>query len=79
MGSEERSGLSEHEQAMLEFERQWWRHPGAKGEKIRDEFGVQPLRYFQQLNRLIERPEALDFDPLLVKMLLRRRSDGNID
>lgn len=65
--------LTEREQAMLEFEKLWWRHPGAKGEAIQDRFGVKPTRYFQQLNRLIDRPEALDFDPVLVHRLLRRR------
>mgnify|MGYP000050108591 FL=1 len=71
----ENSALSERERAMLEFERQWWRHPGAKGEAIQDRFGVKPVRYFQQLNRLIEKPEALDFDPVLVRTLLRRREE----
>ena len=71
----EKSALSERERAMLEFERQWWRHPGAKGEAIQDRFGVKPVRYFQQLNRLIEKPEALDFDPVLVRTLLRRREE----
>ena len=41
----ENSALSERERAMLEFERQWWRHPGAKGEAIQDRFGVKPVRY----------------------------------
>lgn len=66
-------GLSGREIAMLEFERQWWRNPALKNEQIRQEFGVSPVRYFQQLNALISRPDALDFDPSLVRTLLRRR------
>ena len=67
--------LSDREIAILEFERHWWLDTNAKNEHIRGEFGVDPVRYFQQLNRLIERPEALDFDPVLVRMLLRRRDE----
>ena len=68
--------LSEREVAMLEFERQWWRNPALKNEHIRQQYDVSPIRYFQQLNSLISRPEALDFDPGLVRTLLRRRDDG---
>lgn len=67
--------LSERDIAMLKFERQWWRNPALKNEMIRREFGVSPVRYFQQLNGVISRPEALDFDPALVRTLLRRRGD----
>ncbi|OOD33469.1 hypothetical protein BWP03_02700 [Corynebacterium jeikeium] len=72
---ESSSMLSDREIAILEFERRWWLDTSAKNEHIRGEFGVDPVRYFQQLNRLIERPEALDFDPVLVRMLLRRRDE----
>jgi hypothetical protein len=36
---------------------------------------VEPVRYFQLLNRLIERPEAAAADPVLVRTLLARRDD----
>jgi hypothetical protein len=65
--------LSERERDMLEFESQWWRDEGAKSEEIRRRFQVTPVRYYQQLNTLISRPEALDINPVLVKTLLRRR------
>ncbi len=71
-----KSELTERQQEMLKFEKQWWQHKGAKAEAIQKQFGVPPMRYFQQLNRLIEQPEALDFDPVLVKALLRRRDAG---
>ena len=32
--------LGERERGVLAFERQWWRHAGAKEEAIRREFGV---------------------------------------
>lgn len=69
---ESTGSLSEREREMLSFESLWWRDEGAKAEEIRRRFQVTPVRYYQQLNALIARPEALDVDPVLVKTLLRR-------
>jgi hypothetical protein len=66
-------GLSRREHEMLTFERQWWRHAGAKETAIRDRFGVTPTRYYQVLNALVDRPDALAADPLLVRRLRRLR------
>jgi hypothetical protein len=65
--------LTGREREMLEFEHSWWHTEGAKEEEIRRRFGVEPVRYFQQLNTLIDRPEALAADPVVVRTLLRRR------
>lgn len=67
-------GLSDRERAILAFERQWWRYVGAKENAIRDQFGVSPTRYYQLLNQLLEKPEALRADPMLVKRLRKTRS-----
>jgi hypothetical protein len=66
--------LSDRDRAMLEFERQWWKFAGSKEEAIRQRFDMSGTRYFQILNGLIDRPEALAADPLLVKRLRRMRS-----
>ena len=66
-------GLTEAEQGILEFERQWWKHAGAKEQAIADLFGMSATRYYQTLNGLIDRPEALLFDPMLVKRMRRLR------
>ena len=68
------AGLSTRERSMLEFERQWWKFAGSKEEAIRQQFDMSGTRYFQILNDLIDRPEALAADPLLVKRLRRMRS-----
>jgi Protein of unknown function (DUF3263) len=68
------AGLSRREHDMLVFERQWWRRAGAKETAIRDRFGVPPTRYYQALNALVDRPDALATDPLLVRRLRRLRS-----
>ena len=68
------SPLSERELAILAFERQWWKYPGAKEQAIRDQFDMSATRYYQVLNALIDRPEALAADPMLVKRLRRMRA-----
>jgi hypothetical protein len=67
------SSLSERDRAILDFERQWWRYAGAKEQAIRDEFGLSSARYYQVLGVLIDTPEALVHDPMLVKRLQRGR------
>jgi hypothetical protein len=61
-------------QDILAFERQWWRYAGAKEEAIRREFGISPTVYYQQLNRVLDDPAALEADPLLVRRLQRQRA-----
>ncbi|MFG1920678.1 DUF3263 domain-containing protein [Cryptosporangium sp. NPDC048952] len=68
------SGLNERELAILAFERQWWQHAGAKEQAIRDQFSLSATRYYQLLNALIDRHEALVHDPMLVKRLRRVRA-----
>ncbi|HLU43432.1 MAG TPA: DUF3263 domain-containing protein [Natronosporangium sp.] len=68
--------LSEREAAILAFERQWWRRPGAKEQAIRDTFGLSPIRYYQLLNRLLDHPAAFAADPVLVGRLRRLRTTG---
>jgi hypothetical protein len=73
-GREPAGPLGERERGVLQFERQWWRHAGAKEEAIRREFGVGPTAYYQLLSRLIDDPAALAYDPMLVKRLQRQRA-----
>lgn len=67
-------GLSERDQAVLGFERQWWKYSGAKEAAIRELFDMSATRYYQLINSLIDTPEALEFDPMMVKRLRRMRS-----
>ena len=68
------SSLSERDQQVLAFERQWWKYAGAKEQAIRELFDMSATRYYQVLNAVIDRPEALAFDPMLVKRLRRMRA-----
>ena len=60
-------------QDILDFERNWWKGSGPKERAVRARFGVSAARYHQLLNRLIDRPEALEYDPTLVQRLRRLR------
>ena len=66
-------GLSELEIKLLEFERNWWRHAGSKESAIKELFNLTPPAYYQLLNNLIDRNEALLAEPILVKRLRRLR------
>jgi Protein of unknown function (DUF3263) len=68
------AGLSELDMRILAFERSWWRFPGAKEREILEVLGMPVTRYYQLLNVLIDRPEAAEFDPVLVARLRRQRS-----
>ncbi|MET7770743.1 DUF3263 domain-containing protein [Nocardia sp. NPDC005366] len=72
--AEGEGGLSRREHDILAFERQWWKYAGAKEEAIRELFGMSPTRYYQVLNAVVDRPEALAVDPMLVKRLRRLRA-----
>ena len=67
-------GLGERDREILHFERQWWKYAGAKEQAVRENFDMSSTRYYQVLNALIDRPEALEADPLLVRRLRRLRS-----
>lgn len=71
--AEVQDGLSERETAILEFEKTWWQSKASKEMEIRDRFDMSVTRYYQVLNSLIDREDALKHDPLLVKRLRRLR------
>ena len=66
--------LSDRDREILDFERQWWKYAGAKETAVREQFDMSATRYYQVLNALIDRPEALVVDPLLVRRLRRLRA-----
>src|SRR6201989_74006 len=72
--SELADGLTRREHDILAFERQWWKYAGAKEEAIKELFAMSATRSYQVLNALVDRPEALAADPMLVKRLRRLRA-----
>jgi hypothetical protein len=67
--------LTDRDRQMLAFEGQWWKFAGAKEQAIREQFDMSATRYYQILNALIDRPEALIAQPMIVKRLRRLRKD----
>ena len=65
--------LSELELRILDFEASWWRYAGAKEAAIKELFELSAARYYQLLNDLIDRDDALAASPMLVKRLRRLR------
>jgi Protein of unknown function (DUF3263) len=65
--------LIDREQAILDFERTWWTRDGLKDAMVRELFQVELAAYYQTLNELLDRPDALDYDPLVVRRLRRLR------
>lgn len=66
--------LGRRELEILAFERQWWKYAGAKEDAIKSALGLSATRYYQVLNAIVDRPEALRADPMLVKRLRRLRA-----
>ncbi|GAA1493586.1 hypothetical protein GCM10009627_19320 [Curtobacterium herbarum] len=65
--------LTELAKHVLAFEHERARHDRTKEAEIRVEFDMSPTRYYQVLNRVIDSPAALAYDPQLVTRLQRLR------
>ncbi|MDH6112256.1 hypothetical protein P3T36_003666 [Kitasatospora sp. MAP12-15] len=67
------TGLTERDLAVLALEGRSWRTQGAKEQAIREELGISSTRYYQLLNGLLDREEAVAHAPVLVYRLRRIR------
>ncbi|MGD8150568.1 DUF3263 domain-containing protein [Ornithinimicrobium sp. Y1694] len=68
------SSLSDRDREILAFEHKWWKYAGSKEQAVKDLFDLSPTRYYQILNQLIDSPDALAHDPMLIKRLRRQRA-----
>lgn len=68
-----RAELDQRSRNVLDFEREAWKLTVTKERAIRERFGFSPSRYHQLLHRIIDRPEALAYDPMVVRRLRRVR------
>lgn len=66
--------LTDEQKAILDFERSWWKHAGAKDNAIRTQFDCSPTVYYQRLNAAIDHPGADAYDALGVRRLRRLRA-----
>lgn len=65
--------MTDDDRALLAFAGLFFKAPGARDTAIRERFGITPTEYHRRLNLLIDRPEALAADPVLVGRLRRMR------
>lgn len=66
--------MTDAERQMREFAGHRWQYAGNQETAVRAEFGVSLTRYWQVVNRVLDDPDALRFDPQLVRRLRRIRS-----
>ena len=67
-------GLTRREKYIMPVEQLSRKYAGAKEEAIKELFSMSATRYYQVLNALVDRPESLAADPMLVKRLRRLRA-----
>ena len=72
-GGDSAPDLTDLELRILEFEHRWYRRRGVKHVALSREFGMSPIRYFQILNQIIDKPDAIIVEPTLVNRLRRLR------
>lgn len=69
--------LTDREAAILDFERGWWLEDASEPKHValRRCLNMSATSYRAGLDRLIDSPDALAYDPLLVRRLRRRRDE----
>lgn len=65
--------LDERARELLDFEREAWKLRVPKERAIRERFGFSAARYHQLLQRAVDCPQALVYDPMLVRRVRRVR------
>lgn len=65
--------LTDVERAVLDLESTWFKYAGRKESVIRERFDMNTTRYYQVLRGLLQREEAMAYDPLLVRRLIRQQ------
>jgi hypothetical protein len=61
------------QKAILDFETQWWLRMGDKDIAIRVRFGLEPTRYYELLDVLLDEPEAMMQAPATIVRYRRLR------
>ncbi|HEX2785569.1 MAG TPA: DUF3263 domain-containing protein [Ilumatobacteraceae bacterium] len=65
--------LSERDKAIISFESSWFTLDEPRHSAIRARFACSVEEYNLEVNRVIDHPSALGFDPLTVRRLRRHR------
>ncbi len=65
--------LTKRQKSIIEFERTAWQTDISKEKAIRQIFTISPSRYYQIRDELIDLPEAMKFDPMVIRRLQKQR------
>lgn len=65
--------LSDDDKAMLDLAFAHYAHGGAREAAVRERWGISSVRYWQRVDWLLEQPDALAYDPINTRRLLRLR------
>ncbi|KIE52328.1 MAG: DUF3263 domain-containing protein [Acidimicrobiaceae bacterium] len=65
--------LTERQIAIIEFERTAWEVEISKEKAIRQTFAISPSRYYKIRDELLDLPESMHYDPLVIKRLQKQR------
>lgn len=66
--------ISDRQRAILDFERSWWTLDEPRDLAIRARFQCSVEEYRTELHDLLDDPQTVEIDPLLVRRLQRQRS-----
>ena len=66
--------LTDLEKQILDFEAKWWRDPSGKAAVIPAEFRLAVPRYYELLNEIVDKPEALAYAPVTSRRVIRLRT-----
>ena len=66
--------ISDRQRAILDFERSWWTLDEPRDFAIRARFQCSVEEYRTELHDLLDDPQTVEIDPLLVRRLQRQRS-----
>lgn len=72
-GDPQRPALTPLEESVLAIEREHPTYGGAKDDAIRQRLNLSATAYFQVLNALMDRPEAMEHSPQIIGRLRRIR------
>lgn len=67
--------LTDTDRRLLDFAGQHWQARGNHADAIRAEFDLTVTRFWQKVNNLLDREDALAYAPLTVNRLRRLRGD----
>lgn len=67
--------LDPRDRMILDFLHMHWNYQAAKEEEIRQQFDMNPVRFYQHVLTLLDDPMALAYAPMTVNRMRRQREE----